>query len=297
MNITDIEVFLAIVSQRSITKAAEVMHFSQSTISNRLKLLEEELGTQLIDREKGQRCINLTAQGEQFVTLAERWINLHREIYAFKSNPSHSITISMVDSMSATILPEVFSQVVKDDTSIRLQISTHQSSEIFDLIENRTADIGFVSILFQRQNISSIPFISQKYYVVHLSDNPVSPRKVHPQSLDPNFEIFQSWGIEYDKWHEYWWGHSMPHIRVDTVALLPYFLANERYWTIINDSSLKQLCRRMKNIQVDELTDPPPDRVCYMIKHKYPKAGRIKGVEILEKHLEAYLCEKKMGSL
>ena len=54
MEYKDIETFLGIVRTRNITKTAENMLLSQSTVSNRLKHLEEELGCQLIQRAKGQ---------------------------------------------------------------------------------------------------------------------------------------------------------------------------------------------------------------------------------------------------
>lgn len=289
MNAIDMEIFLTIVSKRNITKAAEILHFSQSTVSHRLKLLEEELETKLFYRRKGSRYIELTMQGEKFVPIAERWLALHREAHSLKSRPNISITIGTIDSLSNTVLPEVFKQVIKNKIPIRLQICTHQSAQIFDLIENRTIDIGFVSIPFERQNISITPFIKQKYYVVRYCKNPSQPRKIHPNSLDPRYEIFQSWGQEYDKWHDYWWGPPIhPHIWVDTISLLYHFLTDERYWTIINEASLKLLMQMQKNLQIDELTDPPPDRICYIAKHRYPKSGSIRGIRILEKYLKKY---------
>ncbi len=53
MEYKDIETFLGIVRTRSITKTAEIMFLSQSTISNRLRHLEDELGCCLIQRAKG----------------------------------------------------------------------------------------------------------------------------------------------------------------------------------------------------------------------------------------------------
>ena len=60
MHYKDIETFLELVRTRNITKTAEHLYLSQSTISNRLKNLEDELGYQLIVRAKGHRAIQLT---------------------------------------------------------------------------------------------------------------------------------------------------------------------------------------------------------------------------------------------
>ena len=55
MNYQDAEIFLTIVSTKSITKAAEQLFLSQPTISHRLNLLERELGVALIVRQKGHK--------------------------------------------------------------------------------------------------------------------------------------------------------------------------------------------------------------------------------------------------
>ncbi|MFD2880212.1 LysR family transcriptional regulator [Paenibacillus rhizoplanae] len=48
-----IEAFLAIVRTGSISKAAELLHLSQATVSYRLKTLEQEMGGLLVERRKG----------------------------------------------------------------------------------------------------------------------------------------------------------------------------------------------------------------------------------------------------
>ncbi|MBZ9685655.1 LysR family transcriptional regulator [Clostridium estertheticum] len=60
MNFISVEAFLSIVETKSLSKAAEKLYLSQSTISHRLKILEQELNTELVLRNRGQRVITLT---------------------------------------------------------------------------------------------------------------------------------------------------------------------------------------------------------------------------------------------
>ena len=53
MNNIEIEAFLAICRNKSISKASEELYISQSTLSSRLKSLEEHLGCPLLLRSKG----------------------------------------------------------------------------------------------------------------------------------------------------------------------------------------------------------------------------------------------------
>ena len=84
MNIAEIETFLMIVKTKNISKTAENLFLSQPTVSHRLKSLEEELEVNLITRKKGYKQIELTARGEEFIPIAERWVSIWREMQLLK---------------------------------------------------------------------------------------------------------------------------------------------------------------------------------------------------------------------
>ena len=52
MDIISLEIFIKTAEERNITRAAELMHMSQPTVSRRIRELEEELGRQLFIRTK-----------------------------------------------------------------------------------------------------------------------------------------------------------------------------------------------------------------------------------------------------
>ena len=66
----DIETFWAVVQHGTMTAAAEALYITQPSLSARLKALEEEMGCRLVLRSKGQRSVELTRQGEEFISVA-----------------------------------------------------------------------------------------------------------------------------------------------------------------------------------------------------------------------------------
>ena len=64
MEIRTLRYFLAIVQEGSITKAAEMLHITQPTLSRQMMDLEQELGTVLLIR--GKRSVTLTEDGLLF---------------------------------------------------------------------------------------------------------------------------------------------------------------------------------------------------------------------------------------
>ena len=61
MDLRVLNYFLTVAQEKTISKAAEVLHLSQPTLSKQLKDLEVELGVQLFTR--GNREITLTTDG------------------------------------------------------------------------------------------------------------------------------------------------------------------------------------------------------------------------------------------
>lgn len=74
MDIELARTFLEIVSTRSFIRAAERLNVSQTTVSARVKTLEEQLGRSLFVRNKAGA--SLTTAGEQFLRYAPTFVQL-----------------------------------------------------------------------------------------------------------------------------------------------------------------------------------------------------------------------------
>lgn len=124
-----IEAFLAIVKTENLSKAAQLLHLSQATISYRLKTLEQDMGGLLVERKKGESKLSLTPKGEKIFYIAERGEALWGETQVLKNNePQLSLAISAAESISHFVLPPLI----------------QHTQEAFDSIERREMDVAFV---------------------------------------------------------------------------------------------------------------------------------------------------------
>lgn len=293
MTITGAEAFLAIVSTKSISKAAELLFLSQSTVSFQLKTLEKELGVMLVERQQGHRQVELTKNGIDFVNIAERFVQLWKEAHALKLNNDAVLSISSVDSINIYTFSSFFKQIVRGEPSIRLKIFTHQTPEIFEQVENRAVDIGFVLSQRRYRNIIMKPLFHEKLFYVKKCDcqNPDSNETgIHPSNLCFEKEILFNWGPEYLQWHDAWCNpNTQTFLQVDTITMLMIFLDNE-YWTILPASLVKVLQTKYP-LTVRQIEDGPPDRVCYKLTHRYPRPAQIPAMVILETKLDEFLIK------
>jgi DNA-binding transcriptional LysR family regulator len=77
MNIIGLQTFVSIVETGSLVRASEQLNVTQSTVTARLRTLEQELGATLLHRHKSG--VTLTASGTKLLGYAEIMIGLWRQ--------------------------------------------------------------------------------------------------------------------------------------------------------------------------------------------------------------------------
>ncbi|MEM9098851.1 MAG: LysR family transcriptional regulator [Pseudomonadota bacterium] len=77
MNLNALQTFLTIIEAGSLVRASERLNVTQSTVTARLKSLEDELGQSLVNRHKSG--VTLTGSGERLRRYAETMIELWRQ--------------------------------------------------------------------------------------------------------------------------------------------------------------------------------------------------------------------------
>ena len=78
MNLRFVEAFHWAVLLKSVTRAAEKLHLTQSALSSRIAALETELGVQLLDRR--DKRLRLTPAGQRFHHHALKLLDLQRQV-------------------------------------------------------------------------------------------------------------------------------------------------------------------------------------------------------------------------
>jgi len=291
MTITDINIFLAIVQNHNITKTAQQLFLSQSTISHRLALLEKEIGKPLIIRGKGQKTVSLTPYGEDFIPLANQWKALYEETVRLHLHPDYmELSVGGVHSINNYALLPFYQHLRHTCPTLKLSLNTHNSWEIYEFVNMQKIDVGFVNNLVYYNGLKAVPIFRERFCLVTYSreeQSKVIPK--HPTELDPHREIFHTYSMEYKQWHDYWWGTSpKASVTVNEANLLEYFLSQEGEWAILPLSVAKSLQVR-RPLQINPILDPPPDRTCYMVTNQAPRTKCKNSLKLFQEKLDKFL--------
>lgn len=269
MNTDEIECFLAVVRYGNITNASKHLYISQSTISQKIKSLEEKVEVTLFKRSKGISNVTLTKEGDYFFKLALKWEDLVSESTLLKEKHfKQRISIGAVDSIHNFVMSDPYKQLVNQNKDINYFFRTHQSSEIYDLLESNSIDIGFLlEEKYSKNLIKEEYFKEDMVLVLNDADNILNIN--HLVDLNPLKEIFIDWGSNYRIWRAKNIGFETTlGVQVDTGLLLEKFLQEAGSWTIVPVSLAEHI---KNNLTADILAfkNNIPYRVCYIVYSKY----------------------------
>ena len=295
MNQADIETFLMLVKTRNITKTAESLYVSQPTVSHRLKLLEEELGVPLLIRKKGYKKVELTPKGEEFVVIAQRWLSLMKETMLLKTaGEEMHLSVASTDTLNSCIFKDLYRSILHDtNLNLKLNISTHYSYEIYELLEKHTVDVGFVYHHLHYKNIISEPVLREKMYVVQEWESAIRKDQINVKELDPDNEVAFVWENNYQIWHEQMISKGKRNsLEVDIYSLFSEFLRDKGRWAIAPVTVVNRLQTEQK-VFVSEIANKkkPPERITYIIRHKDMNEAKINTLKIFEERINQYFID------
>ncbi|MBQ6359865.1 MAG: LysR family transcriptional regulator [Lachnospiraceae bacterium] len=289
MTYEQIETFLTVITYGNISAAAKKLFVSQSTVSSRIQLLEEELGTQLLVRSRGQRTIELTNAGSAFVSLAGQWSSLWKETRQLKTIADiRSLTIAGVDALNNFTFVPLFNSYIDRHPETKLTVRTHHSDEIHDLVERRTADIGFVFSQVRYPDIISKPVYRELMYLLCHKNSPYH-NEMPCEELCPEDEVYIKWGTDTQEWHDRHWSPERPHLlTVNTGSMLQHYLHTPGRWAVAPMSVIHAVSRD-SDLTYYTFQDPPEPRICYMLTSRYPNARQNTVIREFENALKAFV--------
>jgi DNA-binding transcriptional LysR family regulator len=143
MNLRFVEAYHWAVILKSVTRAAEKLHVTQSALSSRIAALEEELGVLLLDRRDKQ--FRLTTAGVRFARHAERLLNLQREIRSELGSASAvksaALRVGVIESVLHSWLIEWVQTLRREQPGLQLELTVETTPVLMDLMRRGAVDL------------------------------------------------------------------------------------------------------------------------------------------------------------
>ena len=142
MDIRCLTTFIQVAESGSFTRAAEILGYSQPTISVQIKQLEKELGVQLFDRIG--HTVTLTDGGRDALMYAQKICRISQEMIQGsqdKLDAKGVIRIAMPDSLCIPMISERFASFREAYPNLYLDVITTDTHEMYHMLDHNEADI------------------------------------------------------------------------------------------------------------------------------------------------------------
>jgi DNA-binding transcriptional LysR family regulator len=167
MNFQHLKTFCTVLTEKSMTAAAQKLFLTQPAVSQQIRNLEDEMGIELLVR--GVRQVKPTAQGQLLFDYAQKIISLAEQarlaIQTMGAEVSGPLRVGTLNSLGLYLIGPVFSLFLKNNSSVRLQLKYGGGSEIIELLEKGELDLAILPDA--KQEYGSDPEDTDKELIFH----------------------------------------------------------------------------------------------------------------------------------
>ncbi|MDO4354980.1 MAG: LysR family transcriptional regulator [Clostridia bacterium] len=194
MDVRVLRYFLAVAREESISRAAEVLHITQPTLSRQLAQMEDELGVRLFDR--GSRRIALTAEGlllrrraEEIVALVDK---TERELTEQDQLIDGHISIGCGETAAVQLLAELCETFHRQYPLVKFELVTSTAEVTQEQIDRGLIDVGLLLEPVSKDKYEFIRLpVAERWVALMRPDDPLAQREfVTPDDLAEKPLIF-----------------------------------------------------------------------------------------------------------
>lgn len=158
MNPKHAQYMLTVYQEGSITSAAKKLFVSQPSLSQMIKLVENNLGTPIFNRSTDP--LTLTYAGEKYIEAAQKILainsNLEREIEEIKDEEHGKIRLGIPVQRGLKVLPAVLPRFYQDYPYVDIQIWEVGSNNTDKLLLDGTVDLACLTTVPKHDQINYI---------------------------------------------------------------------------------------------------------------------------------------------
>jgi DNA-binding transcriptional LysR family regulator len=190
-DLVDLKLFLNVVEAGSITGGAERMYLAVAAASTRIRNMELELGTPLLNRER--QGVHPTPAGLTLVHHARLMLQqaerMRGELSEYADGLKGHIRLMSNTNALTEFLPEPLSEFLASRPQVNIDLEERLSDEIVAAVADGKADIGIVAGTEDVTGLEVFPFRVDRFVLVTAKTHPLAAvqQLAFAEALDADF--------------------------------------------------------------------------------------------------------------
>lgn len=184
------EYFLMIAREQNITRAAEKLFVTQSSLSQYLSKLEAGLGVQLFDRTKSP--IALTEAGRIYQRYLESSSYLYQKLMQdLNEDRLQSVALGIGNWRGSILIPQILPEFLHSHPGMRVQLNEYPVSELFAQVEDGKVDFAVMNVTPARvpSTLVSEQIMEERVMLVMRRDEPVAQEYLAAAQADQPVDL------------------------------------------------------------------------------------------------------------
>jgi len=179
MNLKQLEVFVAVAETGSFSKGAEASFITQSTVSQHISALEQELGVKLLDRT-GRGAL-LTPGGSILLQHARRVLSatseIERAMNRFKGVEEAALTIGGSNVPANYMIPDALPLIRARFPGLTVTLLQGDSRDVIDMLCREEVEVGIIGSRFDEEGCAFTPLGGDEIRLVAGKSHPWHRKK------------------------------------------------------------------------------------------------------------------------
>ena len=268
MDFEQLRAFYTLAQTKNFTKAAEMLHLVQSTVTMRIKQLEEKVGKPLFIRDK--RSVEITQAGLTLLPYAERILKLSQEALnevASLEPYEDYLSIGSLNSIWTSTLEPILKEYHARYPHIAISTKTGHSSDVIQYLLDHVIQIGIVYVPPSLPNFEVIPSWEDEVVLVCSPNGPYAKLgQVHTRDLGNLPLLYMAWGPPFNEWiRQVLPRNFMPRLHVDKAELAIDLIKEGLGVCLLTRSTVKADLAAGELKELTLVGNKPPKRSAYIV--------------------------------
>ena len=266
-----LKTFICLANFKNFTKTAEQLHVVQSTITSRIKHLEDNVGKPLFIRTN--KNVVLTTAGENFLSYAKQLLKIHEAaisrlnaLETFKD----TLNIGVVHSIYDCHVQDMVCKYMQINKHISVKITIEHSETLLQMLHDNELDIAFTYFNTKSPKFICEPFYSDKIILVTSPQNAINASGITDNQLK-TLPLLSSAILtaQFQKWfHSIFPKNYAYPLDINISSGIITFLKEGIGFSFMLEHTVKKYLKEGSLVQVNLLESTPPNMDSYILVNK-----------------------------
>lgn len=171
-----LRVFLSVVEQGSLSKAARALYMSQPSVSVHVRELETSLGAHLLDRSP--TGVTPTAAGRVLAERAREVLsiigNIEDDVGAAEGIGNQRLAVGVTGTLGHSLLPNILAEFSATRPGLRVELRVGNARQVEQWVLDREVGVGVCAGKIDRPQLRSSAILDEALALVAVPDHPLA---------------------------------------------------------------------------------------------------------------------------